>query len=129
MRTTTPPCWAVFALFILVVGAAARAAVPGVHVQSVQKISATGVLDDGDAFGGSVTGLGDVDGDNTEDVAVGASFDDDGGADRGAVYVLFLHKNGTVKAEQKISDTQARCARRQRPLWPFCRRFGRFRWR
>ncbi|MCP4958647.1 MAG: hypothetical protein GY925_05180, partial [Actinomycetia bacterium] len=31
--------------------------------------------------------------------------DDDGGTSRGAVYVLFLNADGTVKAEQKISST------------------------
>ena len=39
------------------------------------------------------------------DLAVGAQYDDDGGSDRGAVYVLFLNADGTVRAEQKISDT------------------------
>ncbi len=44
------------------------------------------------------------------DVCVGAYGDDDtkggSGTDRGAVYILFLNRDGTVKAEQKISDTQ-----------------------
>jgi hypothetical protein len=47
-----------------------------------------------------------IDGDTTGDLAVGAHGDDDGGTDRGAVFVLFLHPNSTVKAEQKISDTK-----------------------
>ena len=34
--------------------------------------------------------LGDLDGDGVSDLAVGAWFDDDGGTDRGAVYILFL---------------------------------------
>jgi serine/threonine protein kinase len=50
--------------------------------------------------------LGDVDGDSTQDLAVGARYDGDGGFERGAVYVVFLYPNGTVKAEQKISDTE-----------------------
>ncbi len=44
------------------------------------------------------------------DICVGAFGEDDSktgsGIDRGAVYILFLNRNGTVKAEQKISDTQ-----------------------
>ena len=40
------------------------------------------------------------------DLAVGADRDDDGGFDRGAVWVLFLNTDGTVKSHQKISDTQ-----------------------
>ncbi|MCP5028282.1 MAG: hypothetical protein GY929_18550, partial [Actinomycetia bacterium] len=79
-------------------------------VKAEQKISSvtgglTGPLDDGDQFGISLSGTGDVDGDGNFDIAVGAYFDDDGGSGRGAVYVLFLNTDGTVKAEQKISST------------------------
>ncbi len=64
-------------------------------VLSHQKISDTqggftGILDDGDLFGSSVASLGDLDGDGVADLAVGAWWDDDGGGDRGAVWVLFL---------------------------------------
>jgi hypothetical protein len=81
---------------------------PNGSVKSQQKISDTqggfgGVLDNVDAFGGSVAGLGDLDGDGTPDLAVSAHLDGDGGNARGAVWVLFLNPNGTVKAEQKIS--------------------------
>ena len=62
-------------------------------------------LDDEDGFGMSVASVGDLDGDGVNDLAVGARFDDDGGLDRGAVYVLFLNANGTVRAEQKVSST------------------------
>jgi hypothetical protein len=48
----------------------------------------------------------DFDGDGFGDLAVGASSDVDGGEDRGAVWILFLNANGTVKPHQKISDTQ-----------------------
>jgi|GEM_PF-6846935 len=50
----------------------------------------TGVLDDGDFFGPSLSSLGDLDGDGVTDLAVGAQGDDDGGTGRGAVRVLFL---------------------------------------
>ena len=79
-------------------------------VRSHQKISNTsggftGSLGFGDLFGVRVCGIGDLDGDGVEDAVVAASFDDDGGTDRGAIYVLFLNTNGTVKAQQKLSET------------------------
>jgi len=52
--------------------------------------SFTGTLDNGDSFGGALTSLGDLDSDGVVDLAVGAYQDDDGGVDRGAVWVLFL---------------------------------------
>ncbi|MCH7720448.1 MAG: FG-GAP repeat protein, partial [Planctomycetes bacterium] len=95
--------------WILVTAAPAQAQ-PGT-VLSHQKISDTeggfkGELEGGDNFGGSVTSLGDLDGDGVGDLAVGAFPDDDGGFDRGAVWVLFLNTDGTVKSHQKISDTE-----------------------
>ncbi|MCH8345262.1 MAG: FG-GAP repeat protein [Planctomycetes bacterium] len=85
-------------------------AAPG-EVLSHQKISDTeggftGTLDNGDAFGIAMASLGDLDGDGVGDLAVGAPFDSDGGTQQGAVWVLFLNTDGTVKSHQKISDTQ-----------------------
>jgi hypothetical protein len=79
-------------------------------VKSHQKISSTeggfpGALDDGDLFGRSIASLGDLDRDGIGDLAVGADMDDDGGVDRGAVWVLFLNRDGSVKSHQKISNT------------------------
>src|SRR5262247_347777 len=76
-----------------------------------QKISSTegglvGPLDDEDLFGVGVTPIGDLDDDGITDLAVGAYLDDDGGEMRGAVYILFMNTDGTVRAEQKISSTQ-----------------------
>jgi len=80
-------------------------------VKSNQKISDTGggfsgILDEKDLFGHAVINLGDLDSDGTIDIAVSAYRDDDGGPDRGAIYILFLNNDGTVKSHQKISDTQ-----------------------
>jgi hypothetical protein len=61
-------------------------------------------LDHGDVFGVSVANLGDLNGDGVPDLAVGAPRDDDGGTDRGAVWVLFMNSDGTVKSYQKISS-------------------------
>ena len=84
---------------------------PGGTVKAHQKISDTeggftGVLDNADDFGFAVAGLDDLDGDGVEDLAVGAANDDDGGTSRGAVWILFLRVDGTVRSHQKISDTE-----------------------
>ena len=78
-------------------------------VKSHQKISATaggfaGQLNIGDNFGRSITDIGDIDGDGIRDLAVGAYEDDDGGIGKGAVWILFLNGDGTVKSQQKLSD-------------------------
>ena len=59
-------------------------------------------LPDLDRFGSAVAALGDLDGDGVKDLAVGARGDDTGGRYRGAVHVLFLNANGTIKSLQKI---------------------------
>lgn len=66
----------------------------------------TGNLDPADQFGRSVMAIGDLDADGVTDIAVGSELDDDGGTNRGAIYILFLNKDGTVKAHQKISSTK-----------------------
>jgi len=80
-------------------------------VKSHQKISQTaggfsGILDHNDSFGVSVANIGDLDKDGCNDIAVGAHNDGDGGNTRGAVWILFLNQDGTVKSHQKISDTE-----------------------
>ncbi len=61
------------------------------------------VLADAAYFGRSVANIGDVDGDGVADLAVGASGDSTGGDRRGAVHVLFLNANGSVKSTTKIA--------------------------
>lgn len=64
------------------------------------------LLDDDDGFGSAVTRIGDLDGNGVDELAVGAPRDDDGGADRGAVWILFRGAGGKVLRAQKISSTQ-----------------------
>src|SRR5262249_49387451 len=66
----------------------------------------SGPLHRDDYFGEELAALGDLDGDGIGDLAVGAYGDDDGGLDRGAIWILFLNANGTVKSQSKISQTQ-----------------------
>jgi hypothetical protein len=77
-------------------------------VKSSTKIaSGTGggpTLTTNDYFGGSITSLGDLDGDGVTDLAVGATGDNTGGTDRGAVHILFLKSDGTVKLSAKIAS-------------------------
>jgi len=75
------------------------------------KISATSGdfvvdLDTRDQFGRALAPLGDFDGDGVPDIAAAACRDDDGGVNRGALYLLYLNRDGSVKAQHKISDTQ-----------------------
>ena len=63
-------------------------------------------LKDDDFFGTSIANLGDIDGDNIPDLAVGAPNDDDGGEDSGAVWILFMRSDGTVREYRKISSLE-----------------------
>lgn len=63
-------------------------------------------MNDEDWLGYAVENIGDLNGDGINDVAVGAIKDDDGGFNKGAVYILFLNAAGTVESHQKISNTE-----------------------
>jgi hypothetical protein len=102
-RCLAAPC---LALLLAAPAATAQAGSVLFH----QKLSSTeggfaGPLHDEDLFGIGTARLGDLDGDGTTELAVGAFFDDDGGPERGAVWILFLRPDGTVKAHTKISST------------------------
>ncbi len=81
-------------------------------VLSQQKISDTqggfeGDLSGGSAsFGISVASLGDLDGDGVADLAVGSPFENLAQPDAGAVWILFLHADGTVKSHARIATGQ-----------------------
>jgi len=55
-------------------------------------------------FGHALAAIGDVDGNGVNDLAIGDGFDNDGGSNRGAVWIAFLARDGSVVAKQKISD-------------------------
>ncbi len=57
-------------------------------------------------FGCDLAGIGDLDGDEVPDLAIGDWMDDDGGNSRGAVWIVTLNRDGSLKRKQKISDWQ-----------------------
>lgn len=65
-----------------------------------------------DRFGRDHDSAGDIDGDGVNDLVVGARSDDDGPTssdgltDAGAVYILFMNEDGTVRDNQKISSLE-----------------------
>ncbi len=80
-----------------------RAVTPIPHKVSDTSGNFTGELRDGDHFGSSLTDIGDFDGDGVRDVAVGAPLDDDGAVDNGAVWILLMNADGTVREQTKLS--------------------------
>jgi hypothetical protein len=78
----------------------------GTVKSSTKLASGTGggpTLADRDYFGSSVTALGDIDGDGVRDLAVGATGDSTSGVRGGAVYVLRLNADGTVKSSTRVA--------------------------
>ena len=75
------------------------------NVFALENFSFTDISPD-DFFGHDIESIGDIDGDGVSDIAIGSPYDDDGGESHGAVYILFLNSDGTVKDSQKISSTE-----------------------
>lgn len=75
-------------------------------ISDTQGTPETFSLTNGNSFGASVTFLGDLNEDGHADIAVGASGDGVDFSRTGAVYVLFLDADATVKSFQKISSTE-----------------------
>ncbi len=73
------------------------------HSELVSNTGGIPALDPVDSFGHSGAGIGDLNGDGQMEVAIGARKDDDGGTDRGAVYVLFLD-NGPLAVTDVILE-------------------------
>ncbi len=78
---------------------AALAGVPGSLLSTLKLADNTHggpALANSDWFGVSVTVIGDLNGDGVPDLAIGANGDSTGGSQRGAVYVAFMHADGTI---------------------------------
>ena len=63
-----------------------------------------GSLMDGDHFGISLARLADMDGDGVDEVAVGAPYDNGLGVDRGALWILSISRQGSVRWHQKVGE-------------------------
>jgi hypothetical protein len=63
-----------------------------------------GNLNDGDGFGSAVANIGDVNGDGIPDLAVGASHDDTGADNAGAIWILMMNIEGKVDAWKKLAN-------------------------
>ncbi len=75
------------------------------HVKITEGLAGFGGdLEAEDGFGRETAALGDWDGDGVPDLAVGANRDDDGGSNRGAIYLCFLNRDGTVKSWVKLAS-------------------------
>lgn len=61
-----------------------------------------GLVLPGDQFGTAVGAMGDLDGNGVPDLAIGAPFDDTGGNNRGAFYILFLEADATASSITKV---------------------------
>jgi len=75
--------------------------------KAVQKINSKhgnlgDVLGVHELFGNKIADIGDLDGDGVPDLAVSAFGEDN---QTGALYILFMNKDGTVKSKQEINQT------------------------
>ena len=64
-----------------------------------------GPLQAGDAFGTSLTVVGDVNGDGIDDMIVGAPGTDIGGSSAGGLWILYMAANGTVSGSSQINNS------------------------
>ena len=81
------------AAYVLLMNSSTGSGSSGTVVKSIKIASGLNggpTLANFDAFGSSVALLGDLDGDGLSEIAVGATGDDSGGTDRGAVYIFSL---------------------------------------
>lgn len=63
-----------------------------------------GPLEPGDEFGFGLANIGDLDGDGIPELAAGARADSEVGYGHGAIWTLFLDRNGALRHAQKINE-------------------------
>ena len=98
----------VLSLAVVVLLSASSTAQVGAAVGKVELGNLQGGFPDtlaaGDAFGGGLAALGDLDADGVGDLAIGAPGANEGGFNRGAVWVVRLNPGGTVKGVTKLAE-------------------------
>ena len=93
------------ALYVLYLNVGTEEPIPGSSVKQIAHLQNGGPsLGDADFFGRSVAHMGDLNGDGVDDLAVSADFDDTGGSNAGAVYILFMKTDGTASSSTKIAN-------------------------
>ena len=76
--------------------------------KAVAKLDSTDLnfdLDDRDQFGISVAGIGDLNGDGVNDIAVGAPTDDAVFNNTGALHILYLNRDGSTNGSFEINQS------------------------
>jgi len=88
----------------------ARAVGDGAVDSTVKIVSGTTngpTLATSDAYGHSVTSVGDLNNDGVADLVVGAIGDDTGSSARGAIYIHYMNVDGTIDSTVKIASGTA----------------------
>ena len=62
------------------------------------------IITNNDQFGQGMANIGDLDGDGVVDLAVGAPSHSDGGTDAGALFILFLRRDGSLREHVEINS-------------------------
>ncbi|MEM7660452.1 MAG: integrin alpha, partial [Bacteroidota bacterium] len=104
MSTSTLPLGIFFLFPLFLVAQTSNGTVVTSQVIASNQGDLVGPLQSYDAFGRSIATIGDLDGDGIDDIAVGAPGRSSNSPTDGAVWILFLNPNGTVKAEQQIAE-------------------------
>jgi uncharacterized repeat protein (TIGR01451 family) len=109
----------VYVVFMDTNGAPASAVLLPPGTNGIPSLAQYGTVFGNGSFGYSLAGIGDLDGDGVPDLVVGAPYSGANGFQYGAVYVIFLNRDGSVKSSVQLSSGTNGC-----PVIPVYSRFG-----